>query len=111
MSDKAEQKHTELPWKAKKRDHGYENEIFDLVSQNGTPVFMGTIYGNSKATAEFAEKACNNHYKLVEALEAISSIIDDAVNQKIINGRLPPVGKLLSEIQDTANLTIAEVKS
>lgn len=46
----------------------------------------------------------------IAALEAIDRIVGEAVDQKIRTGRLPPFGKLLSEIQDTAHAALQEVR-
>lgn len=42
------------------------------------------------------------------ALQSITDAIDEAVNTKIRTGRMPKIGALLSEIQDTANSALAE---
>jgi hypothetical protein len=47
----------------------------------------------------------------VVALEAIEQLVGDAVDKKIRTGRLPPLGKLLSEIQDTAHAALEEVRA
>lgn len=44
------------------------------------------------------------------ALEAIEGMIGDAIDQKIRTGRMPPIGGLLSTIQDTATAALHEAK-
>ena len=48
--------------------------------------------------------------KLLEALKAIEGVIDDAIDTRIRSGRLPPIGGLLSTIQDEARVGITEAK-
>lgn len=53
--------HTELPWELDGNGHIYSSVITGQESRTATP------YG--EANAEFIVKACNNHEKLIKALE------------------------------------------
>lgn len=48
---------------------------------------------------------------LLSALQSIDHLIDEAVNRKIRAGRLPPLGKLLSEIQHTAQMAVEDAQA
>lgn len=48
--------------------------------------------------------------RLAETLRTIVGLVDDAVDHKIHNGRMPPIGALLSTIQDTAQTELATVE-
>lgn len=100
MSDKAEQKHTELPWVngyglgvtgpntpssagptclEHTQNHewlkgGPQPERRHTVISKGKDT-IAIVVGDQetyKANAEFIHRACNNHYSLVEALEEIA---------------------------------------
>lgn len=59
----------------------------------------------SESWAEFR----STHRTAATALESIANVVASAVNKKVRTGRLPPVGKLLSEIEDTARNTLDEL--
>lgn len=72
MSDKAEQRHTKLPWVVGGTSVA---DLYDIKVQGGRSLASTCsnpyIPSNAEHDAEFIVLACNNHYKLVVALEAL----------------------------------------
>ena len=66
-------KHTQLPW-----DLAYNG--YKYVIEKDSVFIADDVL---QANAEFVVRACNNHYKLIEAVE---SLIQDVQNHRMVNG-------------------------
>lgn len=101
MSDKAEQKHTPLPWGVASTS---VSQMYDIKVRDGHSLACTHdnryIPSNAKHDAEFIVLAANNHYKLVEALEEI-----------LDSGFLCGSTELHDRLRDKARQALAEVKS
>lgn len=63
-------------------------------------------YGLTDADARVADTAP----ELLAALKSCADLVTDAVDQKLLTGRWPPVGALLSTIKSTARAAIIKAQ-
>lgn len=93
------------PWTRKRLDANH-SMIHDAAGMTVVPRMITEPGAASEAKGDLVTAAPALH----AALEAIARLVQQAVNQKVRTGRLPPLGKLLSEIEDTARAAIDEVR-
>lgn len=64
-----EDKHSPLPWKT----HSIIRPFYTLLDRDGMALGDFAL-PRPRENSEFIVRACNNHYQLIEALEAIADI-------------------------------------
>lgn len=95
-------KHTPLPWGI---HHGDDYSAILNTPESSTSEFIANIYSddigytyeddvvNRQANADFILKACNSHYELIEALNAIVRTQADSDSESVLAYELAEIAE------------------
>ncbi len=91
-----EVKHTPLPWKVKYY-HTYGEEVMIDVSTSGGRIATVTLWAAAcgvkdiaGANADLIVRACNSHYELLEACQAVLATIKETALDGVVLWIRPP---------------------